>query len=548
MRTTRRLINLGIKLARGILLAAMLQRAGVCSADTLNVINFGATPDGTSDNTAAIQRALDAALPYDGVYLPAGVYLISATLRPHSNTTVIGDTDGQTVVQYNSGDAHAMIELNGVSNVEISDLTLEGANSPIPSYGIAGHDGSGLFLHRLIIQNFTNPSGCHAIQFSGDDGTFAHPVTDSVISDNAIANISANSPWGGGIRMSWGSSRNHILRNVIDNTGRGGIFGNDGCTDLVIQHNTVTRSGQTDQKLGIELANGCDRATIEDNSIDHWLSISESDNCAIRRNTVQDTEGEPAFIGIEVISQDTVVTDNIVDHGQYLGLSISGAHRNWHQYYAYNSVQYMNEWGVQLQGEGPDGARYLYFYKNKFINTVQDPRAPYPGSQGRGFRFNHGTYSTTLDSNEIRDNQAEGLQFSSGIDQISVINNVITGNAYAAVTEYRGADLEWFDNTVSGNGDDTEPASRGFPDQKPVASFSSPDAAAPGEAVEFTNASYDPDGTIAYSLWDFGDGLPSNAFNPTYTYLLPGNYRVTLLVWDDSGRAARAEKTIAISK
>jgi len=525
----------------------MFCMGGVCSADTLNVIDFGATPNGSSDSAAAIQNALDAAAANDTVYMPAGTYLINAPLRPHSNITFNGDGQALTVVQYNSSNAYAMIELNNASNVEISDLTLEGANSAIPSYGIAGYNGSGHFLHRLTIQNFTNPSACHAIQFSGDgDGMFTHPVTDSVISDNTISNISTNSAWGCGVRMAWGSSRNQIVRNVIDNTGRGGIFGNDGSTDLIIQHNTVTRSGQTDAKLGIEVWNGCDRALIEDNSMDHWLSMYASDSCAVRRNTVRDTGEAMAFIGIEVISQDTVVTDNVIDHGQYLGFSVSGTHRNWHQYYAYNTVQYMGEWGVQLQGEGPDGAKYLYFYKNKFINTVQDPTAPYQGAQGRGFRFNGHTYSTTLDSNEIRDNQAEGLQFSADIDQISVINNVITGNAWA-VTGYDGADLEWSGNTVSGNGNNTEPAARGFSDQKPVASFSSPDAAAPGEAVQFTNTSYDPDGTIAYCLWDFGDGLPSNALNPTYAYSLPGSYRVTLIVWDDAGRAARVEKTIVIS-
>ena len=34
--------------------------------------------------------------------------------------------------------------------------------------------------------------------------------------------------------------------------------------------------------------------------------------------------------------------------------------------------------------------------------------------------------------------------------------------------------------------------------------------------------------------WDFGDGNSSNIQNPTHIYNAPGNYLVTLTLWDDS--------------
>jgi predicted small lipoprotein YifL len=45
---------------------------------SLNIQEFGATPDDGTDDTAAIQRALDAATEGDTVYVPAGTYHVSA--------------------------------------------------------------------------------------------------------------------------------------------------------------------------------------------------------------------------------------------------------------------------------------------------------------------------------------------------------------------------------------------------------------------------------------------------------------------------------------
>jgi len=87
--------------------------------------------------------------------------------------------------------------------------------------------------------------------------------------------------WGAGIRLGHGSSRNRVEDNAISNTGRGGILCNDGSTDLVIRNNTVGGSGG--EGLGIELWGGCHRSLVEDNQIDHWLSLDLSDYCAVRR-------------------------------------------------------------------------------------------------------------------------------------------------------------------------------------------------------------------------------------------------------------------------
>ena len=81
----------------------------------------------------------------------------------------------------------------------------------------------------------------------------------------------------------------------------------------------------------------------------------------------------------------------------------------------------------------------------------------------------------------------------------------------------------------------------------PVADFSySPPSPLAGEAVSFTDKSYDPDGSIVYWHWDFGDGAASSERNPSHVYTSPGTYTVTLKVRDDKGAESSTSKTIKV--
>ena len=135
---------------------------------------------------------------------------------------------------------------------------------------------------------------------------------------------------------------------------------------------------------------------IEDNVMDHWLSIGGAARVAARRNTVRDATGDIGFIGLEVIGQDLVVADNLVDGGQQIGISVSNDAHNQRQYCAYNTVRNMVQWGAQLQGDKA-GARMLYYYRNKFLAMQRGNKAAiYPGADGRGFRFNGNCQDVTL--------------------------------------------------------------------------------------------------------------------------------------------------------
>lgn len=62
------------------------------------------------------------------------------------------------------------------------------------------------------------------------------------------------------------------------------------------------------------------------------------------------------------------------------------------------------------------------------------------------------------------------------------------------------------------------------------------------------SGSYDPDGTIIFYRWNFGDGSSEILDRtPTHIYTDPGTYRVTLTVVDDDGRSGIANTTVVVS-
>jgi hypothetical protein len=225
--------------------------------------------------------------------------------------------------------------------------------------------------------------------------------------------------------------------------------------------------------------------------------------------------------------------------------------------WANNMIQASSSWGAQIMSESAaGGVRQMYFYKNTF-----------QGSAATGFRFhpnypNGSIQNVTLDSNTITGN-TYGLTGgdwtpNACLDKLSVFSNAIIGNSLAAFSgsmgamppdAYYGIDLRWEGNTVTGNGNNNQQTSKGtFLAQRnrPSVSIVAPSLAILGQPVQFSlsyTAGASPLGNV---LWDLGDGLPNTTSSTSFTYLNPGVYRIGLVIWDTSGRAAHDERSLSI--
>ncbi|SDN32416.1 Right handed beta helix region [Paenibacillus sp. yr247] len=132
---------------------------------SVNVINFGALPDGKSDSSSAFQKAIDS-LPNGGmVEIPEGIFIIK-NVRLTSNIKLIGK-GGATVLKLPlTGKVWDMVLIvgggKGAYNVSISDMVIDGNKSAIglsdvQMHGIDVRGGSEDILIQKI--NFTNICG-----------------------------------------------------------------------------------------------------------------------------------------------------------------------------------------------------------------------------------------------------------------------------------------------------------------------------------------------------------------------------------------------------
>lgn len=82
----------------------------------------------------------------------------------------------------------------------------------------------------------------------------------------------------------------------------------------------------------------------------------------------------------------------------------------------------------------------------------------------------------------------------------------------------------------------------------PVAVFTySPEAPILNQSVTFNaSSSYDPDGTIANYLWDFGDGANGAGVTISHSYASVGTYNVTLTVTDNDGHNSSTSHTLTV--
>lgn len=515
------------------------------SPRTILVTDYGADGTDTNDDKAAIQAAIDAAESGDTVLLPEGTYYLSGTLRGKSGVTIAGADRDQTIVKFASTSDISMIDLHDVTNAVVTNMTLDADHSTIAMAAVRSVRGSHNKMTNLRVQNFAASEGFGPFGLYGEDTDYLE------ISNNIITNIGVESDWGGAIRVGWGSSHVLIENNTIHNTGRGGIFLNDGCPYSIVRGNTITGTGKKKEGLGIELHTDVDYSLVEHNHVDHWLSAVRSKYVAVRHNVLKATDGSIGNIGLEVMVNHGVVTDNLVDGGQQVGIQQSPG--TGYQYWGYNVVRNQVMWGMQLQGAySEETQQNQYFYKNIIENTqVGNEKAYYPGYDGYGIRIHGNSQNLTFDSNIIRNNGSKAIDITDapGVNRISFINNIITGNAGPTIDKYPddAPDLEWSGNVVSGNGTDTQLESRGFADPKPIANFEAPLTVKPGTPVQFVNTSDANGGKIVEYLWDFGEGLPSTEENPTHTYEKEGEYRVTLVVWSELGRASLKEHTIKVT-
>lgn len=87
----------------------------------VSVKDFGAVGDGTTNDTAAIQAAINAA---NGIFFPSGIYLVNDQINLKSDLLMFGEGGAKIVLQ--AGVTPYVLRGDATNNVTIHDLEIEG--------------------------------------------------------------------------------------------------------------------------------------------------------------------------------------------------------------------------------------------------------------------------------------------------------------------------------------------------------------------------------------------------------------------------------------
>ena len=105
------------------------------TGSVINVLDYGATGNGTTNDTAAIQAAIDAAQGTQQVFFPAGTYKVTATLNLYKGSNLIGINESQGWWEYSAGFTGTKILF--APTVESDLFTVQ--DLPAPPQSFKGH-------------------------------------------------------------------------------------------------------------------------------------------------------------------------------------------------------------------------------------------------------------------------------------------------------------------------------------------------------------------------------------------------------------------------
>jgi len=213
------------------------------AADIANAKDFGATGDGTTDDTAAIQAAINSGRSF---HIGSGTYLIGTMLTVAGTNQTISMSSDAVLRKTAAVD---VIRVTGSKN-RLVGLVVDGNSLGNSGVGVTGSDND-------IINCQVYGHGVHGIYFDGQSTTCARNSTqNNYVHDVNGIGISNNSATGG-VHMA-----NHIYN-----------VGLEGITDDLPSDNTVID--------GNFIQNACLIGGVGAIGIDHALGGSISDNIIV---------------------------------------------------------------------------------------------------------------------------------------------------------------------------------------------------------------------------------------------------------------------------
>ncbi|MEP9384029.1 glycosyl hydrolase family 28-related protein [Nocardioides cheoyonin] len=241
----------------------------------VNVKDYGATGNGTDDDTEKVQAANSAAK--GGVlYFPKGTYLVSAPIAAQSHTIYRGAGRTASTIKVAAGSGQSkVLDLSGCRDVIVEDLGLDGTGSGCIAgvYGSDNHSGKDWHVRRCLLTGFAPGSapknGQGAVYMWTANGV---SVIDCVITAS-----------GRGIRLDTPSGDVVVRGNRI--TGGAGPVSADGVMLTGISINSSVQCDNARVSVTDNIVSGADRDPYYPNGREgHAIAVYKVANVRITGN------------------------------------------------------------------------------------------------------------------------------------------------------------------------------------------------------------------------------------------------------------------------
>lgn len=311
--------------------------------DILSVRDFGATGNGTTDDTAAFNLAIAVATALGGarVFVPAGTYLVSSTIVLAANVIIEGDgkyassiTVPNTATGFAGYTPNAVFMLNA-SNCGIRHLGMNGniANNSTGSFGAIANTVavSNIFVTDCYIHDFIY------------NGIILNPATSVLSGFDISRNVLQNIGWGG--IAAYCSINGRINENSITSCGATGIltgYNSNTGNYNVAQRITIDGNYVTKASAPTHIVSGAAETgfMIAVGAGDSYITVSNN-VCFDNRNAAQDGIGLGQD-GVRV-NEGLVFDSNVVTYAGLYGIDVSSNH-----IVSGNYIRYSAQQGIKL--------------------------------------------------------------------------------------------------------------------------------------------------------------------------------------------------------
>lgn len=433
-----------------------------------DVKTYGAKGDGITDDTTAIQNAINSLTNGGTLFFPAGTYILSTGINLKSNIHLKGTKGTILKVADSCTGYYGLLNIVSVQNVTISDLTIDG------NINRANYDISKSFEIAVYIVNSTNVkvrnnvfNTCGAWTISCEtSGTYPYNDTiyieDNVINYSVGQNTKAVDSTGFSVdnTQMYMDAKNYFVRNnLIATTGtnaetaieahrrngivegniisgfRNGVLIVPGqyAEDSDVTQTRVSGNKIIDCMIGITAwqmpTRDLDNATISTNSIEcnpaRYTNITGAKGIALLATTPTDNSGKEV--------KNVLISDNIINFKDYtvtwtdsnVTINFTGIHfKSW---VTIENIKIVNNMIMNAPGTGIligvssdsthlNNAKNIYVENNTIVNAGKNTNISTQSYNPRtAIRLNGGTSTnvtnTIIRNNTIIDNNTNATYF-----------------------------------------------------------------------------------------------------------------------------------------